>query len=100
MIRFSQSDNEALNKRAFINNQDSLNDLRLNILPNKKEQARFEREIEAKDHISRLQDQIKHMAAMMQKNKVFTYMIIHDVKHPITAIIQSFRFLMAEFKDL
>ena len=36
----------------------------------------------------------------MQKNKVFTYMIIHDVKHPITAIIQSFRFLMAEFKDL
>jgi len=51
MIRFSQSDNEALNKRAFINNQDSLNDLRLNILHNKKEQARFEREIEAKDHI-------------------------------------------------
>ena len=51
MIRFSQSDNEALNKRAFINNQDSLNDLRLNILRNMKEQARFEREIEAKDHI-------------------------------------------------
>jgi len=62
MIRFSQSDNEALNKRSFINNQDSL---RLNILPNKKDQARFEREIEAKDHIVKLQEQIKHMAGMM-----------------------------------
>jgi len=65
MIRFSQSDNEALNKRSFINNQDSLNALRLNILPNKKDQARFEREIEAKDHIVKLQEQIKHMAGMM-----------------------------------
>jgi hypothetical protein len=65
MIRFSQSDNEALNKRSFINNQVCLSYLLLNILPNKKDQARFEREIEAKDHIVKLQDQIKLMDGMM-----------------------------------
>jgi len=51
MFRFSQSDNEALNKRSSIKNQDSLNNFRLDKLLNKKEQARFEREIEAKEYI-------------------------------------------------
>lgn len=29
------------------------------------------------------------MKALLEKNKVFTYMVVHDVKHPITALLAN-----------
>ena len=34
---------------------------------------------------------------IIKRNKVFTYMIIHDVKHPTTSLIEVFKAMQNDF---
>ena len=45
-------------------------------------------------------DQINKLKSQIETNKIFTYMIIHDLKHPTESLIDSLQFVMGSLKKL
>jgi hypothetical protein len=88
----------ANNKRSFSErNFDGVyNRIRSNtqcpVLENKTEQHiitnKFD-ELYYKQFISELEGRVKTLEGKLKMNKIFIYMIIHDLKHPTEAVIQQ-----------
>jgi hypothetical protein len=53
-----------------------------------------------KNKVARLELSVQKLAQTVKKNQIFTYMVIHDVKHPTSSLIAMLRIITDELHQI